>query len=327
MNTYELLTRNTEKVITEEEVSELAKDPVGKRAFIGYEPCDILDLDHFQTANKLIDLQKAGMDVVILLADVHAHLNGKGSLAEVHETAERMKAQFDTYGLDNDAVKYIYGSEFQLEADYSLKLHKLSASTTENQAKQAVPDSQGSESATVSYTLYPLMQVLDLAYLDIDLAVGGMGGREVHKLARETLPELGYEPCPFLQTPLMPDLDSGESKTDARQMTTITMDDSTTDLTQTIERAFCPPTRNPQGTRQNPILHLFEHHVFPRVDSVTVRRPQRYGEDQTFVDYEALATALESGDLHPADAKETLAEYLDQLIAPGREKLREYRSD
>jgi tyrosyl-tRNA synthetase len=36
-----------------------------------------------------------------------------------------------------------------------------------------------------------------------------------------------------------------------------------------------------------------------------------------------LAADLESGELHPADAKGALATYLDDLIAPGREQLRD----
>jgi len=46
----------------------------------------------------------------------------------------------------------------------------------------------------------------------------------------------------------------------------------------------------------------------------------------TYETYEDLASALESGDLHPADAKSTLADYLDELIDPGRQKLRELRA-
>jgi tyrosyl-tRNA synthetase len=54
-----------------------------------------------------------------------------------------------------------------------------------------------------------------------------------------------------------------------------------------------------------------------------VERPDEYGGDLEYDDYESLAADLERGELHPADAKGALAEYLDRLVAPGREKLQE----
>ncbi|MEF8757602.1 MAG: tyrosine--tRNA ligase, partial [Halobacteriales archaeon] len=41
--------------------------------------------------------------------------------------------------------------------------------------------------------------------------------------------------------------------------------------------------------------------------------------------FESLATDLERGELHPQDAKTALSSYLDELIAPGRERLAELR--
>lgn len=326
MNTYELLTRNTAEVVTEQEVRKLADDPADKRVYVGYEPSGVLHLGHLLTANKLIDLQEAGMNVVVLLADVHAHLNEKGSFDEIHEMAERMKAQFVAYGLDEDKVEYVYGSDFQLEAYYSLDLYELAVSTTLNRAQRAVAELQSDETATVSHTVYPLMQVLDLEFLGIDLAVGGTDQRKVHMLAREKLPELGYETRPCLHTPILADLETGEGKMSSSEGTTISMEDSTVDLKRKIESAFCPPTRDPEEDRENPVFQLFEYYVFPRFESVTVRRSERYGGNRTYECFDDLASALETEELHPTDAKETVADYLDELIAPGREKLRDLRS-
>ncbi|MWV40467.1 tyrosine--tRNA ligase [Natrialba sp. INN-245] len=326
MDTYELITRNAEEVVTDEEVRELADDPAGKRVYVGYEPSGVLHLGHLLTANKLIDLQEAGMEVVVLLADVHAYLNGKGTFEEIRDTAERMKAQFVAYGLDESNTEFVYGSEFQLDEEYTLDLHELELATTLNRAQRAMAEIAGGETAKVSHVVYPLMQTLDIEYLDLDLAVGGLDQRKVHMLAREELPELGYDVRPALHTPIVADLESGEGKMSSSQGMTISMEDSTEDLEEKVNSAFCPPTRDPEGDLENPVLELFEYHVFPRFDEIIVERPEKYGGDLTYEEYEALAADLESGELHPADAKGTLASYLDELIAPGREKLRELRS-
>ncbi|HMB49548.1 MAG TPA: tyrosine--tRNA ligase [Natronoarchaeum rubrum] len=331
MDDYDLITRNAEEVVTEEEVEALAADPDGKRAYVGYEPSGVLHVGHLLTANKLIDLQEAGMEVVVLLADVHAYLNGKGSFEEIRETAEVMREQFLAYGLDAEQTEFVYGSEFQLDEEFALDLHQLELSTSLNRAQRAMAELQGGDTAKVSHVVYPLMQALDIEYLDVDLAVGGLDQRKVHMLAREELPDLDYEVRPALHTPIIADLTSGEGKMSSSSGETISMEDSAEALEEKVNAAFCPPTRDPEpddegNERENPVLELFRYHVFPRFESVTVERPDEYGGNVTYDDYEALASALESGELHPADAKGTLAEYLDELIAPGRERLEELRA-
>ncbi|WP_435347630.1 tyrosine--tRNA ligase [Haloarchaeobius sp. HRN-SO-5] len=331
MDTYELMTRNTDEVITESEVRELAEDPEGKRVYVGYEPSGVLHIGHLLTANKLIDLQEAGMDVVVLLADVHAYLNGKGTFEEIRETAERMQAQFLAYGLDEDRTEFVYGSDFELDEDYVLDLHELELETSLNRAQRAMAELQSGETAKVSHVVYPLMQALDIEYLDLDLAIGGMDQRKVHMLHREELPSLGYEARPCLHTPILADLTTGVGKMSSSQGVTISMEDSTEDIQTKVNKAYCPPTADPEpdedGTdRHNPVLELFHYHVFPRFESVTVERPEKYGGDLVYDSYDDLAADLESGELHPQDAKNTLASYLDELVAPGREKLEELRA-
>ncbi len=326
MDTYDLLTRNASEVVTAEELRSIAEDPDGKRAYVGYEPSGVLHIGHLLTANKLIDLQDAGMEVVVLLADVHAYLNGKGSFEEIRETAEQMKAQFLAYGLSEDQTEFRYGSEFQLDEDYLLDLHTMAIETSLNRAQRAMAEIQSGETVTVSHVIYPLMQALDMEYLDLDLAVGGLDQRKVHMLAREELPSLDYAVRPAIHTPILGDLTSGEGKMSSSEGVTISMEDTREDLAEKVNAAYCPPERDPEGETVNPVLQLFEYQIFPRVEQVVVERPDEYGGDLTYETYEELAADLDSGELHPADAKSALAAELDDLIAPGRERLAALRS-
>ncbi len=326
MDAYERITRNAAEVVTEEEVRALADDPEGRRAYVGYEPSGVLHVGHMLTANKLIDLQEAGFEVVVLLADVHAYLNGKGTFEEIEATAERMEAQFLAYGLDEAATEFVYGSEFQFDREYSLELHALELETSLARAERSMSEIQSGDTARVSQAVYPLMQALDVVSLDLDLAVGGMEQRKVHMLARDVLPKVGHEAPTCLHTPLIADLSTGVGKMSASEGVTLSMEDTTADIEEKVAGAFCPPTRDPDPDgegreRENPVLQLFEYHVFPRFDEVVVERPAEYGGDLTYDAYEALAADLESDALHPADAKGALAGYLDRLVAPGRERL------
>ena len=326
MDTHELITRNAAEVVTEDEVEALADDPEGKRAYVGYEPSGVLHLGHMLTATKLIELQEAGFEVTVLLADVHAYLNDKGTFAEIRETAETMKDQFIAYGLNEAQTEFVLGSEYQLDEEYTLDLHALELETTLSRAQRSMAEIQRGDHAKVSQMVYPLMQALDIEYLDVDLAVGGLDQRKVHMLARETLPELDYAVRPALHTPIIADLSSGVGKMASSSGVTISMEDTTADIETKINDAYCPPTADPEpddegNDRENPVLQLFQYHVFPRVDSVVVERPEEYGGDLEYDEYATLEADLEGGDLHPMDAKGALAAELDALIEPGRQQL------
>lgn len=331
MDAYDLVTRNAAEVVTEPELREVLADPDDRRAYVGYEPSGVLHLGHMLAANTLIDLQEAGLEVVILLADVHAYLNGKGTFEEIRTVADRMQDQFIAYGLDAAQTEFVLGSTYQLEDDYVLDLHHLAVETSLNRAKRAMAELQGDQTASVSHVVYPLMQALDIEYLDLDVAIGGMDQRKVHMLHREELPALGYDARPCIHTPIIADLTTGVGKMSSSRGVTISMEDDTDAIEEKVNAAYCPPTRDPApdddgNTRENPVLQLFQYHIFPRYESVTVHRPEEYGGDVTYDTYDQLATALEAGDLHPADAKHALARYLDDLIAPGRDALRDHRA-
>ena len=330
MDAYERITRNAAEVVTEEEVRDLAADPEGRRAYVGYEPSGVLHVGHMLTANKLIDLQQAGFEVVVLLADAHAYLNGKGTFEEIEATAERMQAQFLAYGLDESQTEFVYGSEFQFDREYILDLHALELETSLARAERSMSEIKSGDTVRVSQAVYPLMQALDIVSLDLDLAVGGMEQRKVHMLARDVLPKVGYDAPTCLHTPLIADLGTGVGKMSSSEGVTLSMEDTTTEIEEKVNAAFCPPTRDPEPDdegreRENPVLQLFEYHVFPRFDEVVIERPEQYGGTLRYGDYESLAADLESGELHPADAKDALATYVDRLVEPGRERLASLR--
>ena len=326
MNTYDIITQSAIECIPEDEIRKLANSPAGKRAYVGFEPSGVLHLGHMLTANKLIDLQEVGMQVVILLADLHAYLNGKGSLDEIQKIAEKMKQQFIAYGLKENSTEFIYGSDFQLDESYILDLYRASTIVTLNRANRAMAEIQSGQVPKVSQSLYPLMQALDIHYLDLDLAVGGNDQRKVHVLAREILPELGYKTRPMIHTPIIANLTTGVGKMSSSKGTTISMDDSEKSIQEKINKACCPPTEEPDkdsdgNDRENPVLQIFKFHVFPRFKNITVERNEKYGGDITYDSYLSLKSDIESGNLHPQDAKKTLSTYLNNLIKTGRNQL------
>ncbi|NQS79044.1 MAG: tyrosine--tRNA ligase, partial [Methanoculleus bourgensis] len=154
MDPYELVTRNTIEVVTDQELRALIDRPV-KRVYTGYEPSGEIHLGHMVTVNKLMDLQKAGFEVTVLIADLHAFLNRKGTMEEIREIAEYNRRCFEGLGLLG--AKYVLGSDVQLAPEYELNVLKLSQAITLNRARRSMDEvGRQMENPTVSQMVYPI---------------------------------------------------------------------------------------------------------------------------------------------------------------------------
>jgi tyrosyl-tRNA synthetase len=312
MDPYSLATRNTVEVITTEELIELLHRPV-KRVYAGYEPSGEIHLGHLVTVNKLIDLKEAGFEVTVLLADLHAFLNRKGDMEQVRELAGYNRRCFEGLGLKN--VTFVLGSDLQLDADYELMMLRLSQQITLNRAKRSMDEvGRQMEAPTVSQMVYPIMQMVDIASLGVDAAVGGIDQRKIHMLARENLTAIGYPAPVCIHTPILNGLDGKKMSSSSGNY--ISVADSVEDIERKCQKAFCPPE-----CIENPILQIFQYHIFPRSGSVTVRRAVKFGGNREFDNYEALEEAYRKGEIHPLDLKKTVGLYMGEVLSCVRDYL------
>lgn len=316
MDRLALIKRNTEEIVTKEELEQLLETKESPTAYVGYEPSGKIHMGHVLTVNKLIDLQNAGFEVTVLLADVHAYLNEKGTMEEVREIADFNKECFIALGLEEGKTKFVYGSDFQLEPDYMLSVLKLARSTTLNRARRSMDEvSRSAEKPMVSQMVYPLMQAVDIAMLGVDVAVGGIDQRKIHMLAREGLPGLGYKAPICIHTPILLGLDGKKMSSSSNNF--ISMDDSGKAVKKKINKAFCPEG----DIVDNPVLALFKYHIMPRFEEITIHRPEKYGGDLHYPGYEELEAEFASKELHPMDLKAGASEYMNQILEPVREKM------
>jgi len=313
-----LATRNVEEVVTLKELKELFETKDKPRAYVGYEPSGEIHLGHMMTVQKLMDLQDAGFEIVVLLADIHAYLNEKGDFDEIKEIAEYNKAAFIALGLDEGKTEFVLGSEFQLEKDYVLDVLKMARITTINRARRSMDEvSRRKEDPMVSQMIYPLMQALDIAHLRIDVAVGGMDQRKIHMLARENLPKLGYKVPICIHTPILVGLD-GE-KMSSSKGNYISVRDSEEEVKRKIKKAFCPE----KVVENNPVMDIMRYHIFPRFGKIVIERDEKFGGDVEYESFEDLAKDYAEGSLHPLDLKISVAKYLNEILKDTRKKLKE----
>jgi tyrosyl-tRNA synthetase len=316
MDRLALIKRNTEEIVTQEELERLLETKESPTAYVGYEPSGKIHMGHVLTVNKLVDLQNAGFEVTVLLADVHAYLNEKGTMEEVREIADFNKECFIALGLEEGKTKFVYGSDYQLEPDYMLSVLKLARDTTLNRAKRSMDEvSRSADNPRVSQMVYPLMQAVDIAMLGVDVAVGGIDQRKIHMLAREGLPGLGYKAPICIHTPILLGLDGKKMSSSSNNY--ISMDDSGKAVKKKINKAFCPEG----DIVDNPVLALFKYHIIPRFEEITIHRPEKYGGDLHYRGYEELEAGFASKELHPMDLKAGAADYMNRILEPVREKM------
>jgi tyrosyl-tRNA synthetase len=309
MDAYERVTRNTVEVVTDDDLRALLARPE-KRVYAGYEPSGEIHLGHLVTINKLVDLQAAGFEVTVLLADLHAFLNRKGTMERVKELAEYNKRCFEGLGLKN--VTYVLGSDLQLSPDYQLLMLQLSQQITLNRATRSMDEvGRQMDHPTVSQMIYPIMQMADIALLKADAAVGGIDQRKIHMLAREHLVNFGYQAPVCIHTPILNGLDG--KKMSSSQGNYISVADTEEDINKKCQKAFCPPE-----IPENPVLQIFQHHLFPRMPEITIKRPEKFGGDRTFVAYADLESAYGKGEIHPLDLKKACGRSLAEILAPVR---------
>ena len=235
-------------------------------------------------------------------------------MEKVGELAEYNQRCFEGLGLKN--VKYVLGSDLQLNRDYELLVLQLSQQITLNRATRSMDEvGRQMDHPTVSQMVYPLMQMADIAMLGVDAAVGGIDQRKIHMLAREHLINFGYKPPVCIHTPILNGLDG--KKMSSSQGNYISIADTAEDILKKCQKAFCPPE-----IAENPILQIFQHHIFPRLPEITIKRPEKFGGDRTFTTYQDLEASYGKGEVHPLDLKKSCGECLVEIFEPVREYIK-----
>lgn len=311
---FELIKRNTAEIVTEEELKKVLIKKKKPIVYCGYEPSGPMHLGHFVTITKLMDFEKSGFKVKILLADIHALLNRKGSEEEIKKEVENWKKTIKAIGLKAEVV---LGSNFQFEKNYQLDIMRLAQHSTIHRGMRSMQEiARDIENATISQLWYPLMQVADIKYLNADVALGGLEQRKVHMIGKDSSKILNHS-FVAVHTPLITSLKGpGEKMSKSVSGSGISVIDSYEEITKTIKEAYCPE----KTLEENPILQIIRLIIFPHFEKFKVERDKKFGGNLQFEDYNALEETYANGNLHPLDLKKALIEYLDKIISPIRKK-------
>lgn len=309
----ELIKRNTVEVIQDEELSELIKNNKQPIVYCGYEPNGPMHLGHFVTITKLMDFAKAGFKVKVLLADVHAFLNRKGTEEDIKREVENWRKTIRAIGLDAEVV---LGSDFQFNKEYQLDIMRMAQESTINRGLRSMQEvARDVENATISQLWYPLMQIADIKHLGADVAEGGLEQRKIHMMGREMSKILKHNFI-CVHTPLITSLKGpGQKMSKSLPGSGISVTDKYEEIKKTINGAYCLEG----DISDNPVLQITKLIIFPRISKLDIKRPEKYGGNVTYEDYNSLEKDFAEKKLHPMDLKAAVTECLEQIIKPIRE--------
>lgn len=309
----ELIKRNTLEIVSEEELLNLLKKKKEISVYCGYEPNGPMHLGHFVTILKLMDLDKAGIKVKILLADVHALLNRKGSKEDIAKEVNNWKRTIKAVGFDNAEI--VLGSDFQFKEKYQMDVMLLAQNSTIQRGLRSMQEiARDVENATISQLWYPLMQVADIKHLGVDIALGGMEQRKVHMIGKDMSKVMNWD-FVALHTPLINSLKGpGQKMSKSLPGSGISITDSYDEIKKTINGAYCPEG----DITENPLLQIMKLIVFPKFEKIKIKRPDKFGGNLMFNNYSELEKIYSEKKLHPMDLKACALEYLEKIIAPIR---------
>ncbi len=322
---FQLITQNSMEVVTPEELKSLLEAKERPSAYIGYEPSGFVHAGQLITAAKLIDLQNAGVDVVVFLADWHALINDKlgGKIENIRVCGDYLRECLLAMGV-RDTAKFVWASDLIDHSSYWEKFIRISKVSSLMRIKRAMTIMGRTEDEAeidASKVMYPPMQAADIFELGVDIALAGMDQRRAHMLARDAAEKLGWKKPIALHTPLLVSLVGGgrmdpvEAKmSKSNPNSAVFMHDSPEEIWTKIKNAFCPAE-----VEGNPVIEIMRLIVFPRLGCVHIERPEKYGGPLDYSSYEDLRNAYASGKLHPQDLKKGAADAVSEILKPVRE--------
>ncbi|KAJ9217776.1 hypothetical protein DTO166G4_580 [Paecilomyces variotii] len=317
---FDLIRENLAEIINPELVESVLAEGRNPRVYWGTATTGKPHTGYFTPALKIAQLLAAGCEVVILLADVHAFLDSLKAPLELVENRVKyyekvIRAILEAVGVSTEKLEFVLGSSYQTSPKYTMDLYRLSALTSEHDARKSGAEIvKQSTNAPLSGLLYPLLQVLDEEYLNVDAELGGVDQRKLFVAATEWLPKLGYRKRAHLVTPMVAGLSGGKMSSSD--------EDSKIDLLdppEVVAKKIRKSQAAPKIVENNGIIALVEFVLLPAAALAGKREfrvERRDAEPLIYTDIQKLKDDYSNDILTPQTLKPAVADALTRLMAP-----------
>ena len=311
-----LIKRNLQEIITEEELEDLLKKEKEISVYLGTMPTGSISVAYFFPMLKIADFLKAGLKVKILIADLHAALDGVPWKLLDKRTEYYKKAIITilkTIKVDIKKLEFIKGSEIQLNGKYFEDVLRLSMASTINNCKKSASEIvKMTDNPLLGNLIYPIMQALDEEHLKVQIQYAGTDQRKIMVYARENLPKIGYKARVELMSPMIRGL-VGKQMSSSIEATKIDLLENEDNIKKKINNAECA-----EGNIDNGIMSLLKYLIMiikeDRKESFIVERPEKFGGTIKYKSYKEIEEDFKAKRLHPLDLKKAVANELIILL-------------
>jgi tyrosyl-tRNA synthetase len=186
-----------------------------------------------------------------------------------------------------DKLKFVVGSDYQLQSDYTMDVFRLCALCTEHDARKAGAEVvKQAANPFLSGLLYPGLQALDEQYLDVDVQFGGLDQRKIFFFAEKHLPILGYKKRAHLMNPMVRGLEGGKMSSSEPESKIDLLDDVKT-VERKVKKAVCAPK---DIGPDNGVLSFVKYVLLPVSElkgesKFFINRDEKYGGPLTYTTF------------------------------------------
>ena len=314
---FELIKRNTEEIVTEEELKKLLKEKKNPVVYWGTEVTGKPSVAYFFPLLKLSDFIKAGFRIKVLLADLHGALDGTPWMVLEHRYdyyKEAITQILKAVGTDMKKIEFVKGSEFQLKPEYSFDVLKMASMNTIRDCKRAGAEVvKSSDNPKLGGLIYPIMQAIDEQYLEVDVQFGGTDQRKILMFARENLPKIGWDARIEVMNPMIPGL-VGKKMSSSDSRTKIDLIDDEKTVKERINKADFV-----EGNSDNGVMSFLKYVIMvlkeDKKEKFLIERPDKFGGNIDFKSYNEIENQVNSKKLHPMDVKNAVAKEISKLLS------------
>ncbi len=316
MDRFELIKRNIQEIIGEDELKKLLKEKKKPVVYWGTAPTGRPHVAYFLPMLKIADLLKAGFKVKILLADLHAALDNTPWAVldkRYNYYAAIIPLMVQALGVDTKDLEFVRGRNFQLKMDYVFDVLKMSSFVSVHDSTKAASDVvKMGDNPKLSGLIYPVMQAVDEEHLEVDAQLGGADQRKIMVLARENLPKLGYKQRIEIMNPIIPGL-IGKKMSSSNEKTKIDLLDDEKTVMEKLKNAEMIA-----GNPDNGVMAFLKYVIMTikkdKKEKFIIKRDKKYGGNLEYLDYNKIEEDFVNKKLHPLDLKSAVAMEISNLL-------------
>lgn len=302
MSSYEIITNNISKIIDEEYLkTRLVDNQI--TIYWGISMSEIPTVRYLHTFMKISDFLRSGCKVIVLLADLHAYLQNKKKNWELIELRTKYYQEIilrvlKLLNVDISNLFFVKGSKFQLSIDYTIKyydlLHRI-------KIDDAIKSMEGiiENDDTVSQLVYPILQLTDEYYLNVDVEFGDYKQEKIFELGHNVNKEK-VNKTTYLIGPYINDF-------------SINLLENESVIRQKIKKINFS-----KDDIENDLFKFMKYIILPKNNKISFKT---FYDDKTYdlTTFEELQTLFLEKKVRPIDIKQIVCNFLIDFLKPLRD--------